>query len=256
MYLKYKFYKMKIWYIYLGFFVLILLLTFLYNVSLIKQINNKKLAFIHIPKNAGTTIERIGYKNGIEWGRYQVENDYFLTNSKNTDICYNWHVPPRLFSNYNPYDGYDTFCIIRNPINRIISEFKWHNINDKTKDNKIDLNIWLNNILNYDNVFITGGIIDRMGCRDGHLFPQYFYIYDKLSNKTCDHILIIDDLTNQFNELMKKYKYKVRLDENSIYNKSNFKINKNDISESNLMKIHELYKTDFKLYKDLKKQLI
>lgn len=243
---------MKFLYVYFGFSLLFFLLTFLSNFSNVKtHTTNKELAFIHIPKNAGTTIEQIGLHNGIKWGRYHVENDNILTQSKNADICYNWHVPPRLFGNYNPYKKFATFCIIRNPISRLISEFKWYYSNDKSKDNKNDLNKWLNNALTHDNVFITGGI-DRIGCRDGHLFPQYFFIFDTLGNKICDHVLLIDDLTNQFNKLMKKYNYKIRLNDNIIHNKSNFTVNEDDINKSNLIKIHKLYTVDFKLYENIK----
>ena len=73
----------------------------------------KELKFIHITKCAGTTIENIGKKNNILWGRFHKE--------------YGWHH--EIFPNKIPKLKlkYDWFVVVRNPYERLISEFycKW-----------------------------------------------------------------------------------------------------------------------------------
>jgi hypothetical protein len=43
--------------------IIILLVTFIFN-----RVEFFDLKFVHIPKNAGTSIENIALKNNIKWG--------------------------------------------------------------------------------------------------------------------------------------------------------------------------------------------
>ena len=213
-----------------------------------------RLSFIHIPKTAGTTIEELGSRQGILWGRYHLENDVALTQSKTKDVYYNWHVPPRFYGQHNPYKNSATFCVVRDPVSRIVSEYKWFHADDHSKDNPTDMNTWLDNMLTENNVYITGGI-DGHGHKHGHLFPQHFYVYNTSGKKTCDHVLLMDDLTHQFNRLMKQYGIDtVRMTDDTRYNDSDFTVSESDIDPSNLSKIRELYKEDFKLYRMLQQK--
>ena len=213
-----------------------------------------RLSFIHIPKTAGTTIEELGSRQGILWGRYHLENDVALTQSKTKDVYYNWHVPPRFCGQHNPYKNSATFCVVRDPVSRIVSEYKWFHADDHSKDNPTDMNTWLDNMLTENNVYVTGGI-DGHGHKHGHLFPQHFYVYNTSGKKTCDHVLLMDDLTHQFNRLMKQYGIDtVRMTDDTRYNDSDFTVSESDIDPSNLSKIRELYKEDFKLYRMLQQK--
>lgn len=228
---------------------IIVILTILYSRK--KHKSQKELAFIHIPKNAGTTIESLGMQNNIKWGRNMLENDYQVTETKSSKVFYNWHVPPRYLKQYNPYEKYDTFCVVRNPTSRILSEYKWFHNYNKEKDNANDLNNWLERVLTKNNIYFTGGV-DRIGLMDGHLFPQYFFIYDENGNQTCNYILKMENLTFEFNELMKKYNYNLRLSNTDYRNKSiDFEITEKDINKENLKLINELYYIDFFIYKNL-----
>lgn len=228
---------------------IIVILTILYSRKQKKY--QKDLAFIHIPKNAGTTIESLGMINNIKWGRNMLEYDNQVTQTKSKNVFYNWHIPPRYLKVYNPYEKYDTFCVVRDPVSRILSEYKWFYNYNKEKDNAKDLNDWLDKVLTKDNVYITGGV-DRIGLMDGHMFPQYFFIYDENGNQTCNHILKMDNLTFEFNSLMKKYNYNIRLADTNIQNKSSdFRITEKDINESNLKRIKDFYYIDFFIYNNL-----
>ena len=45
----------------------------LHNNKRIEYYKDKQLHFIHIPKNAGTTIENLAKENNILWGRFDKE---------------------------------------------------------------------------------------------------------------------------------------------------------------------------------------
>lgn len=103
---------------------------------------NSTLMFIHIPKNAGYTIERIEYrthvtnlkavwkarggnvhdpKNGIGWN--SSEYDYSTGNC----TCQAHHVPPRYFDDsISPFglDHVRTFCVVRDPLDKLLSARK------------------------------------------------------------------------------------------------------------------------------------
>ena len=76
----------------------------------------KILKFIHITKCAGTSIEDVGKENNILWGRFHKEygwwHEIFINKSKELKLKYDW------------------FVVIRNPYERLISEFycKWGGI--------------------------------------------------------------------------------------------------------------------------------
>lgn len=105
--------------------------------------------------------------------------------------------------------------IVRNPYERLISEFycKWGgigNLNDKNIDE-----IWFNS-------YIKNCILDRdkknhpRNKQNGHHHTeQYKYIVPNVSI----HIIHIENLKYEFNELMKKYKLNILLDD-EIFNKS------------------------------------
>ena len=79
----------------------------------------KELKYIHITKCAGTYIEDLDKKYNIRWGRYHKE--------------YGWHHTIFTRLNYKLKRKYDWFMIVRNPYERILSEYycKWGGIGKK-----------------------------------------------------------------------------------------------------------------------------
>lgn len=217
---------------------------FLIGYVLIECLQNKNVEkfveFIHIPKNAGTTIENIAKKKGVRWGRFKPEHQQFL----NTKLCNYWHVPPVYFNEGSFYDTDSTFCVLRNPFSRIISEYAYRYREDPNMDNSKDLNAWIKMTLTNENL--------NNGKFDCHLFPQSKYIYDDVADVyTCDNILRFEHLEDDFNHLMSKENYDLKLVEK--HNTNNFNLQVSDIEESNIKLIERLYARDIELWNKNKK---
>lgn len=221
--------------------IYIFVLSFLFFHST-KQ-NNKYietfLEFIHIPKNAGTTIENIADDEGIKWGRFNTQHKKHINNDK----CTYWHIPPQYFNDNSLYNGDETFCVLRDPFKRIISEYAYRHKENDELNNKEDMNIWIKKNLNKENIEKGG-----MNC---HFIPQSEYVSDKVGNVYCDNILPFDNLEKSFNNLMSKHDINLILTSNRKDNSTNFSLSVDDIDEANTKKIFDVYKKDFELIKKI-----
>jgi hypothetical protein len=108
------------------------------------QHHRRRLEFVHITKTGGSIIESVGYKYGILWGACHymsikaVECDgpdinYTAPDFKSYRLQSPWHTPPKILRQYvndatAPFDQYpyhdaDLFTVVRNPYDRIVSEY-------------------------------------------------------------------------------------------------------------------------------------
>lgn len=221
---------------YCVFLILLFIVVYFFKNNNLKE---SFLEFIHIPKNAGTTIENIANEKDIKWGRYKPAH----RNKVGTEKCTYWHVPPKHFYINNFYDSDDTFCVFREPLSRLISEYSYRHKGQPEMDNKIELNKWLRKELNDENV-LHGGL----NC---HFLPQNEFIYNENNERTCKYILDFDNLTTEFNDLMQKYDINLNLEDQKKDNKSNFNLTIHDIDKDNLEIIKAYYKSDFNLHQQL-----
>lgn len=200
-----------------------------------KFTQNNKLEFIHIPKNAGSSIETLGNKHNINWG-YFVKN---IEVYKNTQCDqYKWHSP---YIVKKPDTDY--FVLIRNPYDRLISTFYYQF--DITKDESQEIHIkkfkqWFSNIQK-----IYRNDTHYYNC---HLLPQSNYVYDENNNKVIQHVIYMDkNLNNNLDKLFKQYNLNIDIkllnNDNNTYYKRVF--NKYDLDQDTLDKIYEMYKVDF-----------
>ena len=227
----------------------------------------EKLYFIHIPKTAGTSIEDIIYNYGGCIG-----NCYFKKNNINKNsvskskykIISQWHIPLRYIHEdkvKHILENKIIFAIIRNPYERIISDFKFwisfyyqHKSNTKYSHiikeiiniynnnftiDPINLNLFINNILTNKKYKIL---------LDGHFIPMYKYIYIKKKKITND-ILRFDNLNDDFNKLINKYNLKIPIDilKSVKKNRTSEKLSINDIDLNSKKLIDKIYRKDFKL---------
>ena len=84
---------------------------------------SKKLKFVHITKCAGVNIEDINTNQ--EWGRFDKEIESMFK-SVDYRLWPFWHVPFQYLKKEQldeMLEKYDLFTVVRNPYDRIISEY-------------------------------------------------------------------------------------------------------------------------------------
>lgn len=192
------------------------------QISKLRSSNGKKcLNFLHIPKVAGTTVEVTGKEdsNNIEWGKY----DKVLTckhpfkhqppqNENQTDClladgesCPLWHTPPSADAVLAAsYAGCDTFCIVRHPVDRMFSEFRWQaNIMGLPCD--VDsFRKWIKENLQTKK--------SKPFTQDCHFVPQFDYVFSQDHRvQYCKHIIDFDNMEAEFNALMRRYDIPITL---------------------------------------------
>jgi len=180
----------------------------------------KQLKFIHITKCAGTTIEDIGKKNNILWGRFHKEYGWWH------EIFPNKTVELKL--------KYDWFMIIRNPYERLISEFycKYGGQGKSKNINKVDEKGF--------NLYVKKRILNREE-RGNHYTEQYKY----MDQNIFIHIIRFENLEFEFNELMKKYKLDMTLNIKANQSRHKKKFSIKSFTPELIKLINEIYHKDF-----------
>lgn len=180
------------------------------------------LNFFHLPKTAGTAVEEAAAKQSIPWGSCR-----FFHKPKR-DICPYpsgpdwpkhvgwWHLPAYLFPvvGSNPYQSTDLFAIIRDPYERMVSEF-YYICTLKVKDWRPDqcdnrtrlfeasyLNKWLSRKLEGRTSQTAEGYL----ADNGHFTPQHEFLVGPQQVRVVDYVLRMDNpvspLAEQFARLM------------------------------------------------------
>jgi hypothetical protein len=182
-------------------------------------LHRRRLLFLHIPKNAGTTIEAVAHSKGVHWGKMMVSGQRRMADG---NWCSNWHIPPALLPPPNPYTDpqAEVFCVTRDPWERMISEYvyllqvysKWPfpYVKDGPPCTKKGLNTFVGRSL---------ARVER-GSRyivDCHMLPQWDYV-ETQGKKWCQHPLPIEHLTEKFNELMVAHGLQLRLKPHNKHN--------------------------------------
>lgn len=228
--------------------------------SYFKATNNgtdKTLMFMHIPKTAGTSIEISGLEHNILWGAKLFNSETFASifGTEMHAMCETefhrkrccgapWHVPLRFWIEYfheKPQGHHhiekffdlntvDYFCVVRNPFDRMISEYKYllhlsqkhrfkpqrlfkehgidigngFDIKDKTEEfvcTEFALNQWVQIALG-DYVQIRCDEPDMM---ETHFYPQYESVFDSQCRQICPNVVRFEHLDGDMKELLERY---------------------------------------------------
>lgn len=193
--------------------------------------NEKRCIFIHIPKTAGTSIEQFLKDKDKNFIYYLGVRDnrsmhHFTAMDLKKEI-------PNVFNNYYK------FSIVRNPYDRLLSEYYWcpiPNIGYKYGKTKADFLYYVTNVIKnnsyYDNIY------------NDHFMPQYMFIYNK-NKLMIDQLFKYEDL-----EWVESYlKKKLNIENNLPFlNKTKIVIKKDNWNDQQKEKIYKLYKNDFILF--------
>jgi hypothetical protein len=190
----------------------------------------RQLVFVHIPKAAGTTIEEVGgLQAKLDWGSCRFNHrpkrqggvcryppGQFEWPSK---IGY-WHLPPQFFplKGVNPYENFDLFAVVRDPRERLLSEFlyvckkeknsNWNAIacdQSRIRD-PIYFNEWIQGKLSASRSLA----VDYLE-QNGHYTPQYDFIVANGNVRMVDYVLRMKELKTEFQPLMDAYGIHVAL---------------------------------------------
>ena len=193
-------------------------------------VNTKeKFVFIHIPKCAGTSVAR--YLN--------IDDSYYsLEHEKINNVLYTpQHYTYKILNKKINLKDYFTFSFVRNPYNRVISDFFWlQDIGklDKTTDKK-----------NFDEWFFKYySVIDI-----DHKLPQNNYICDIDGNILVDYVGRVESFNEDFNTILnfiKQPKPNSPLKKNNHSKTDEFKCM--FLTSDVIDKINEIYNKDFKLF--------
>lgn len=215
-----------------------------------------RLEFLHIPKNAGTTIEVAGRGAGISWG---VSNIGFRFSRRMPDgsACSSYHIPPRHLHGLSPYAGAELFCVTRHPYQRAVSEYSYllsapwaekyseaygNGIFDKPACSAEGLNHFVQTVL----ALHLGG---RQYVDNCHHVSQAEFIWDGSGAQRCAHVLRQEDLPGAFDLLMARRGYPLRLPSEHVNSESHFcrGLSAGSLSEETRRMLRRVYADDFRL---------
>lgn len=199
--------------------------------------NDRYILFLHIPKAGGTTLEHILMANG--WHMHLFEGGEGLSNLNPALKCSPQHWHWSIIRDIVNIDKFlVSFCIIRHPMRRIMSEFSWRK---KYFGIGEDADTWINYALDTysNNPFV----------HDNHIRPQSDFVADRLKvfkieasmNPVIDHI---QSATGQRIEYEEGFR--------AMQSHSNGPTTSAErISGETNQRIHDFYANDFALWEDI-----
>jgi hypothetical protein len=254
---------------------------------------NASLQMIHIPKTGGTTLEDVAYAHGVSWGAYKTEwnhNGEFppktaLGKPDTWQPCSPWHIPPAVYRAHGESGAINggrqqTFCVVRDPIDRAISQFTFEaqstngpNVNSskssgkdlKCKANSLNRRIHTvlggaaKDIQRVEKEFpLVGSLKKTATCvecatvADCHWLPQWLYV-----EGTCDHVLRFERLAEDFELLMKRFEGTTRgtktlaaavRNANASLASGCTTLTKHDLDETSRALLSSVYEYDFEMF--------
>ena len=159
----------------------------------------------------------------------------------------------------NPYEGAELFGVVRDPLDRLLSEFYY--VCRKKKNNnweQIDCDQTLIHDSGYLNEWLQSKLARTLSNRssadtllfdNSHYTPQYDFASARGGVRTLDYVLQMNSIQSEFQKLMKAYGIKAVMPENKVNAARNDTrdLQVKDIDSSTLALAHQAYKHDFDL---------
>ena len=247
----------------------------------------KELGFVHIPKTAGSSIEKAAFHDPSRrrWGYFAWRGNQptlkgikekwlrkkYLGPEYRKDITNTlWHFPPFVLPfitrNNTPYEGQDLFAVIRNPFTRIASEIQYRSrdkgrekllnktgVNRRTQQDLQKLLSCSREMKNASTLLDPKGL-NCLFTKQGHLIPQWQFFYDRFSKqRQIRYLLHFERLSEDFSDLMESYNLNISMG-GERKRPTNYKDVKDglfrdakDFDETTRLLIVELYRNDFEL---------
>ena len=132
--------------------------------------NNQLCYFAHIPKCGGTSVENYCIRLGIKISF--LDRNYTLDPAP-WNISSPQHIDGHSFSRLFPIDFFDySFAVIRNPVSRFLSEFKFNILS-----NKIPRSTNVSDFVKQD----LKNIASEIGFLDNHFLPQVNFLMPNIN---------------------------------------------------------------------------
>jgi Sulfotransferase family len=171
--------------------------------------------------------------------------------------CTDLHFELPLFPN-NPYLNAKLFGVVRNPFDRLISEYfylvqflRHEKVEEKTAS---ELDEWLRSTVGRTKNNATKGDIAHSVsgngpyfAASGHFIPQYDYVYEG-DRKVMHHVLKYERLHEDFDALMKQYDMNLTLPakQDNHVRKTTKHLSMADLSPDVIQLIETVYANDFR----------
>ncbi len=195
--------------------------------------DKKNYLFIHIPKTAGTTIEK-----SFAHANYKTSYRRSVGNPLNkVTCCTPQHIHADIINqtfNIQKFDG--IFTMVRNPYDRVRSEYAMRH-KDKSKIDGEDVYLWLKEKINayWKDKYIN----------DNHIRPQAEFIV-----QGTDIFKLEDGIDYFFESLKQKYQINTSSKTNhmSSQKRNGFSSSEVMLNDDSVDLINNFYNIDFKLF--------
>ncbi len=148
-----------------------------------------KTIFIHIPKNAGESMEKkLGIYGESKTALWGVDGKYVLQHLTLPQM-------KRLYLKDDVFENYFKFAFVRNPWDKAVSEYHWY----LRYSPPITFRDWAKTLSSRLKVSSKLYVLEI-----GHNVPQYKYIYDNEGNLLVDFVGRFEHLQHDFNKVCEK----------------------------------------------------
>ena len=195
-----------------------------------------KAIFIHIPKNAGQSIEKTlemygGKPEDTLWGR--VQNRYVLQHLTAAQLIQTQLIPEETWNTYFK------FAVVRNPWSKAVSEYNWYLRYGPT----IDFSHWVDTLER--RLDINSAIHMK---EIGHNVEQHRFVFDRAGDLMVDRLLRFEALERDFSMICADNKWNVKLlYEEATKTQSNVAF-QDYYSEATALKIQQIYREDIERF--------